>query len=114
MPPKQKESAATTVASGPKQKWSKTLFQTPTTAALEGTATSPASDVGLISTNQIVTLWASVSGRHRYHSQNLSTQSSSLANDSLTAENSALLSDNIGNMADICETIQAPDLGNDT
>ena len=116
MPPKRKESAATPAASGPKQKQSKTSFQTPTTAALEGTTTSPASDVGSTSKNWVVTLWASASGHHGYRSQDLSTQSSSFANDSksLTAENSALPSDNISNMEDICETIPAPNLGNDT
>ena len=116
MPPKRKEGAATPVASGPKQKRSKTSFRTPTTAALEGTTTSPASDVGSTSKNRVVTLRASASGRRGYRSQDLSTQSSSFANDSksLAAKNSALPSDNIGDMADICETIPAPDLGNDT
>ena len=114
MPPKRKESAAITVASGPKQKRSKTSFRTPTTAALEGTATTPASDVGSTSTNRVVTLRASASGRRGYRSQDLSTQSSSPSYDSLAADNSTLPSDNIGDMADICETIPAPDLGNDT
>ena len=55
MPPTQKESLATPVASDPKQKQSKTSFQTPMTAALEGTTTtSAASDVGSTSKNQIV------------------------------------------------------------
>ena len=116
MPPKRKEGAATPVASGPKQKWSKTSFRTPTTAALEGTTTSPASDVGSASKNRVVTLRASASGHRGYCSQDLSTQCSSFANDSesLAEENSALPSDNIGDMAEICETIPAPDLGNDT
>ena len=39
-----------------KQKRSKTSFWTPTTAALEGTTTSPASDVGSTSKNRVVTL----------------------------------------------------------
>ena len=46
MPPKQKESAATPAASGPKPKRSRTSFQTPTTPA----ATSAASEVVSTST----------------------------------------------------------------
>ena len=91
--------------------WSKALQSHNT---LEGTATTPASDVGSTSTNRVVTLRASASGHCGYRSQDLSIQSSSLSYDSLAAENSALPSDNIGDMADICETIPAPDLGNDT
>ena len=72
MPPKRKESAAIPVASGPKQKKSKTSFRTPTTAALEGT-TSAASEVG--TKNRVVTLRASSSGRRGYRSQDLSTSS---------------------------------------
>ena len=91
MPPKRKESAATPVASGPKQKWSKTSFRTPTTVALEG------SDVGSTSKNRVITLQASASGRRGYHCKDLSTtQSSSLASDSLAAETSALPSDTMG------------------
>jgi hypothetical protein len=95
MPPKRKESLATPVASGPKQKRSKTSFRTPTTAALEGTTTtSAASDVGSTSKNRVVTLRASASGCRGYRSQDLSTtQSSSLTSDSLAAETSALPSD---------------------
>ena len=95
MPPKRKESLATPVASGPKQKQSKTSFRTPMTAALEGTTTTSAvSDVGSTSKNQVVTLRVSASGHCGYHSQDLSTtQSSSLTSDSLEAETSALPSD---------------------
>ena len=93
MPPKRKESAATPSASGPKQKRSKTSFRTPTTAALDGTTSSSASEVGTTSStkNRIVTLRASASGRRGYRSQDLSTtQSSSLDSpDSPEAENSA-------------------------
>lgn len=116
MPPKRKESAATPVASGPKQKRSKISFRTPTTAALEGTTTSAASDVGSTSTkNQVVTLRASASGRRGYHSQDLSTtQSSSVASDSLAAENSAITSDTLGDLADRCEPIPALNIESDT
>ena len=40
MPQKRKEGAAPPAASGPKHKRSKTSFQTPTTAALEGTVSA--------------------------------------------------------------------------
>ena len=97
MPPKRKGSAATPVASGPKQKRSKTSFQTPTTSALEGT-TSAASEVGSTK-NRVVTLRASASGRCGYHSQDLpATQSSSL--DSMAADNSDLPSDIITDISD--------------
>lgn len=116
MPPKRKESAATPVASGPKQKRSKTSFRTPTNAALEGT-TSAASDVGSTSKNRVVTLRASASGRRGYRSQDLSTttQSSSTASDSLAAENSALPSNAMGDQADIlCEPIPPSNVESDT
>ena len=85
MPPKWKGGAATIpVASGPKQKQSKTSFQTPATAGLEGTT---ASEVGSTK-NWVVTLWTNASGHHGYHSQDLSTTpSSSLDSESLAAEN---------------------------
>jgi hypothetical protein len=106
MPPKQKESAATPTASGPKLKRSKTSFRTPTTAALEP-ATSVASEVGSTGTsskNRVITLRASASGRRGYRSQDLSTtQSSSL--DSLAAEASAIPSNIISDMADTCDPI---------
>ena len=77
MPPKRKESAATSVASGPKQKRSKTSFRTPTAAALED-ATSPASDVGSTSTkNRVITLRPSASGRRGYRTHDLATSSNS-------------------------------------
>ena len=85
MPQKQKESAAIPVASGPKQKRSKTSFWTPTTAVLEGT-TSAASEVG--TKNRVVTLRASSSGRRGYRSQDLSTSSQPSSLDSLVADNS--------------------------
>ena len=102
MPPKRKESAAAPAASGPKQKWSKTSFQTPMTAALESTTTSSASELGSTSTsskNQVITLRSSASGCCGYRSQDLSTtQSSSL--DALAAEKSPTSSDIINNIAD--------------
>ena len=111
MPPKRKGNAATPVASGPKQKQSKTLFQTPMTAALEGT-TSAASEVGS-TMNWVVTLRASASGRCGYRSQELSaTQSSSV--DSLAAENSALPSDITSNIADTSVPIPLLDIESDT
>ena len=104
MPPKRKGNAATPVASGPKQKRSKTSFRTPTTAALEGT-TSATSEVGPTK-NQVVTLRASASGRRGYRSQDLTTtQSSSQGLESLAAENSALPSDITSNIADISNPI---------
>ena len=116
MPPKRKGNAATPVTSGPKQKRSKTSFRTPTTAALEGTA-SAASEVVQVgpTKNRVVTLRASASGRRGYHSQDLSAaQSSSL--ESLAVENSALPSDITSNIADICDPIppQALYMASDT
>ena len=106
MPPKRKESAATPVASGPKQKRSKPSFRTPTTAALEQT-TSVSSDVGSTSTsskNRVVTLRASASGRRGYRSQDLSTaQSSSL-------ENSAIPMDIATNITGISDPNPIPPL----
>jgi hypothetical protein len=107
MPPKRKEGAP--VASGPKQKRSKTSFRTPTTAALESTTSSATSDLGSTSTNRVITLRASASGRRGYRSQDLSTtQSSSLASDSLAAETSALPCDTDG------EPIQLLEVESDT
>ena len=118
MPPKRKESAATPAASGPKQKRSKTSFRTPTTAALEGTASS-ASEVGLTSTtstkNRVVTLRASASGRRGYRSQDLSsTQSSSI--DSLAAESPSIPSEITGDsdIADISDLNPPLNLEGDT
>jgi len=116
MPPKRKESAATPVTSGPKQKRSKTSFRTPTTTALEAT-TSVASEVGSTSTsstkNRVVTLRASASGRRGYRSQDLSTtQTSGL--DSSAPENSPTPSDIIGDIADINDPNPPPDLESDT
>ena len=88
MPPKGIESSANPVASGPKQKRSKTSFWTPTTAAVEGTtSTSAASEVA--TKNRIVTLRASSSGRRGYRSQDLSTSTPNSALDSSAADNSA-------------------------
>jgi hypothetical protein len=88
MPPKRKDNAGTPAASGPKQKRSKTSFRTPTTAGLEGSAET---EMGL-TTNRVVTLRASASGRRGYRTQDLSTTPSS-SHDSLAAENLALPSD---------------------
>jgi hypothetical protein len=117
MPPKRKESAATPAASGPKPKRSKTSFRTPTTAALEGTASS-ASEVGSTSTtskNRVITLRASASGRRGYRSQDLSsTQSSSI--DSSAAESPSILSEITGDLdiADISDQIPPLNLEGDT
>ena len=102
MPPKRKGNAATPVASGPKQKRSKTSFRTPTAAALEDT-TGATSGVGPTK-NRVVTLRTSASGRHGYRSQDLSTTQSSTL-ESLAAENSALPSDITSNIADISDPI---------
>ena len=103
MPPKRKESAATPVASGPKQKRSKPSFRTPTTAALEQT-TSVSSDVGSTSTsskNRVVTLRASASGRRGYRSQDLSTaQSSSLENSAIPMDIATNITTNITDISD--------------
>ena len=107
MPPKRKESAAIPVASGPKQKKSKTSFRTPTTAALEGT-TSAASEVG--TKNRVVTLRASSSGRRGYRSQDLSTSSQNTTLDSSPADHSAHPS----HPSDINDPISPPDLESDT
>lgn len=81
MPPKRKDNAGTPAASGPKQKRSKTSFRTPTTAGLEGSAET---ETGL-TTNRVVTLRASASGRRGYRTQDLSTTPTS-AHESLPAE----------------------------
>jgi hypothetical protein len=116
MPPKRKESAATPVASGPKQKRSKTSFRTPTTAALEG-ASSAASEAGSTSTsskNRVVTLRTSASGRRGYRSQDLSTTPSSSGHDPSAAGNSAISSDIIDDTPDISEPTPPLNLESDT
>jgi hypothetical protein len=89
MPPKRKDNAGTPAASGPKQKRSKTSFRTPSTDALEGSAEP---EMGSTS-NRVVTLRASASGRRGYRTQDLLSTTPSSIHDSLAAENLALPSD---------------------
>jgi hypothetical protein len=109
MPQKRKDSVATPVASGPKQKRSRTSFRTPTTVGLEDTA-ALASEVGSTK-NRVVTLRSNASGRRGYRSQDLSAASSSTRSlDSSAADNSALPSD----VSNTCDPIQLLDQESDT
>jgi hypothetical protein len=106
MPPKRKDNAGSSAASGPKQKRSKTSFRTPT-AGLEASAET---EIGF-TTNRVVTLRSSASGRRGYRTQDLSTTPSS-SRDSLPAENLALPPD----IPDTFNSIPSPtvDLESDT
>jgi hypothetical protein len=98
MPQKRKDSAATSVASGPKQKRSRTSFRTPTTAGLDDTV-AHASEVGSTK-NRVVTLRASASGRRGYRTQDMSAAPSSSSSLHSSAPNDSDLPSYVSNPCD--------------